>query len=162
MYNRGHAQPAHSNHKQRRGNPMETWWVEKTLASGWQQEEPEQKGANHQPLVEVPVQQRVAGPHTPTSLAEASALEAVACLVCRGHQGLSKAAVGKDGAVRRTAQTGPVAGEITVILGGWAPPIHHGPYGTPQLSANVHMYVCVCFRLCAWMITLFFLYFQNT
>lgn len=39
-------------------------------------------------------------PHTSSSLAEASALQAVACLVCSGHQGLGKAAVGKDGAVR--------------------------------------------------------------
>lgn len=56
--------------------------------------------------------------HTPTSLAEAGALQAVACLVCSGHQGLGKAAVGKNGAVGRAAQTGPVAGEITLVLGG--------------------------------------------
>jgi len=55
---------------------------------------------------------------TPTSLAEASALQLVACLVCSGHQGLGKAALGKDGAVGRTAVTGPMAGEITVILRG--------------------------------------------
>lgn len=54
----------------------------------------------------------------PTSLAEAGALQAVACLVCSGHQGLGKAAVGKNGAVGRAAQTGPVAGEITLVLGG--------------------------------------------
>lgn len=84
----------------------------------------------------------VAGLHTPTSLAEASALQAVACLVCSGHQGLGKAAVGKDGAIRWTAQTGPMAGEITVILRGWTPPIHHGPCETPQVSANVCVWVC--------------------
>ena len=78
--------------------------------------------------------------HTPTSLAEASALNAVACLVCSSHQGLGEAAVGKDGAIGGTAQTGPMAGEITVILRGWSPPIHHGPYGTPQVSAKR----CVC------------------
>lgn len=69
---------------------------------------------------------------SPTSLAEAGALQAVACLVCSGHQGLGEAAVGKNGTVRRAAQTGPVAGEITLVLGGRAPPIHHGPCGTPQ------------------------------
>lgn len=83
-----------------------------------QDEESEQKGTNHLPLVEVPVKQCVASLHTPTSLAEASALQAVACLVCSGHKGLGKAAVGKDGAIGRTTQTGPMAGEITVILRG--------------------------------------------
>lgn len=80
-----------------------------TSASGRQEEESEQKGTNHLPLVEVPVRQCVAGLHTPTSLAEASAFKAIACLVCSGHQGLGKTAVGKDGAIRRTAQTGPMA-----------------------------------------------------
>lgn len=68
--------------------------------------------------VEIPVQQLGASLHTPTSLAEAGALQAVACLVCSGHQGLGKAAVGKNGAVGRAAQTGPVAGEVTLVLGG--------------------------------------------
>lgn len=69
--------------------------------------------ANRLPPVEIPASLR-----TPTSLAKAGALQAVACLVCSGHQGLGKAAVGKNGAVRRAAQTGPVAGEITLVLGG--------------------------------------------
>lgn len=73
---------------------------------------------NHLPLLEVPVQSWGAAVHTPTSFAETGALQAVARLVCGGHQGLGKAAVGKDGAVRRAAQTGPVAGEITLILRG--------------------------------------------
>lgn len=73
---------------------------------------------NHVPLVRVPVQRRGAALHTPTSLAEASAIQAIARLVCSGHQGLGEAAVGEDGAVGRAAQTGPVAGEITLILRG--------------------------------------------
>lgn len=84
------------------------------------------------------------GPHTPTSLAEAGALQAVACLVCSGHQGLGKTAVRKDGAIRRTTQTGPVAGEITVVLRGRTPPIDHGPCGTAQMfQPNVLLRVFV-------------------
>lgn len=132
QYNRCHVQPGHSVHKQQTGNPKPTSWG-KTSANGWQEEESEQKVTNHLPLVEVPIQQWGAALHTPTSLAEASALQAVACLVCSGHQGLGKVAVGKDGAIRRAAQAGPMAGEITLILRGWAPPIHHGPCGTPQV-----------------------------
>lgn len=69
-------------------------------------------------LAEIPARQQGVSLCTPTSLAEAGALQAVACLVCSGHQGLGKAAVGKNGAIRRAAQTGPVAGEITLVLGG--------------------------------------------
>lgn len=85
--------------------------------------------------------------HTQTSLAETGALQAVTRLVCSGHQGLSKAAVGKDGAVGRAAQTGPVAGEITIVLRGRAPPIHHGPCGTPQPSAKQHLSLPLDFSL---------------
>ena len=84
----------------------------KTSANGRQEEESEQRGTDHLLPVRVPAL------HTPTSLAEASALQTVACLVCGGHQGLGKAAVGKDGAVGRAAVTGPMAGEITVVLRG--------------------------------------------
>lgn len=81
-------------------------------------------------------QQRVSDLCTPTSLAEASALEAVACFVSSSHQCLGKAAVRKYGAIRRTAQTGPMAGKITFILRGRAPPIHHGPCEIPQVTAK--------------------------
>lgn len=77
--------------------------------------------------------------HTQTSLAETGALQAVTRLVGSGHQGLSKAAVGEDGAVGRAAEAGPVAGEITIVLRGRAPPIHHGPCGAPQPSATQHL-----------------------
>lgn len=58
------------------------------------------EAVSHLPLVVDPLQQWTAGLHKPTSLAETSALHAVACLVCSSHQGLGKAAVGKDGAIR--------------------------------------------------------------
>ncbi|MEQ2202687.1 hypothetical protein XENOCAPTIV_012369, partial [Xenoophorus captivus] len=91
------------------------------------------------PLPGLPAISFMRGFHKPTSLAEASSLKAVACLVCSSHKGLGKAAVGKDGAIRRTAQTGSMAGKITFILRGRAPPIHHGPCGTPQVSVNVFL-----------------------
>lgn len=101
---------------------------------------------NHPPLVrKLQSAHAHARTHKPTSLAETGALQAVARLVCGGHQGLSKAAVGKDGAVGRAAQTGPVAGEITIVLRGRAPPIHHGPCGTPQPSAKQHLSLSVEF-----------------
>lgn len=74
--------------------------------------------ATRLPPVEILARQRAAILRTPTSLAKAGALQPVACLVCSGHQGLGKAAVGKNGAIRRAAQAGPVAGEITLVLGG--------------------------------------------
>lgn len=51
-----------------------------------------------------------------TSLGQAGTVQTVPRLVRSGHQGLSEAAVGEERAVRRAAGTGPVAGEVSVIV----------------------------------------------
>lgn len=80
-------------------------------------------------------------PGTPTSFtaaafAEAGAVQPVARLVGGGHQGLRKAAVGKDGAVRRAGHAGAPAGEIALVLRGRAPAVGHGACNTTVVAAG--------------------------
>lgn len=64
-----------------------------------------------------------------TSLGEAGAIQAVACLIGGRCQRTGKAAVGEQRAVGGAPCTGPVAGKgPVVLLRCWAPPIHHGSY----------------------------------
>lgn len=73
----------------------------------------------------------VAPPQTDrqTSFGEAGAIQAVACLIGGCCQGMGKAAVGEQGAVRGAPSTGPVAGKGSVVLLRCrAPTVHHGAY----------------------------------